>query len=72
MGKADEPELHSLLKEEGGVSAGSPRRGARRDASLSLSQGPSPPYRAKCWEERHLLMQNQMTHCEGETPLPTL
>ena len=71
MGRAGEPELHSLLKEEAGVSVGSLRRGARHDASPSPSQGPSPPYRAKCWEERHLLMQNQMTHCEGETPLST-
>ena len=70
MGRADEPELHSLLKEEGGDSAGSPRRDTKHDASSSPSQGPSPPYRAKCWEEGHLLMQNQMKHCEGEIPAP--
>ena len=71
MGRADEPELHSLLKEEGGDSAGSPRRDTKHDASSSPSQGPSPPYRAKCWEEGHLLMQNQMKHCEGEIPPPS-
>ena len=67
MGRADAPELHSLLKGEG-VRVQVPQEGAQEDEMMpspAQPQGPNPPYRGKV-----LLMQNQMECLEGETRLP--